>query len=71
MKTTLALILALTSTLIISGCAGSAADRDFRSKVQEVDVKESANFDPVTKSAGGTIGARFIFRDPNQGGLAK
>lgn len=54
----------LLAAALLSGCAGSAADTDFRRKVSATSV---------TASAAGTVSVTVDFRDPDpkSTGLAK
>lgn len=63
-------LLLLLATAFSVGCAGSALDTDFRTKVAEVDPKVTVTVDS-SGGGGGTVGARIILRDPTKTGLSK
>jgi hypothetical protein len=48
----------------LAGCAGSAFDKDFRSKVQSNSVSVQGTFNGETEAAGGEVVDTVIFRDP-------
>ncbi len=50
---------------LIAGCAGSAVDRDFRSKVKSDTTDLRGSYDPDTNAVGGEIRNTIEFRDPN------
>jgi hypothetical protein len=56
---------ALAAISILTGCAGSAVDRDFRSKVKSDTTDLQGTYDPQTKAAGGELRNTIEFRDPN------
>ena len=57
--------IALVAISVLTGCAGSAVDRDFRSKVKSDTTDLQGSFDPETKAVGGEIRNTIEFRDPN------
>lgn len=61
----LILVSALTDLFCLVGCAGTAADTDFRRKVQESDTTLNGSFDPNTKVTSGQITNRLVFRNPD------
>lgn len=61
----LLLVAALAAAFALTGCAGSALDRDFRSKVKSDTVDVQGTYDPSTKSTHGEIRNTIEFRDPN------
>jgi hypothetical protein len=56
--------LAIVAVVLLGGCAGSALDRSFRSKVKSDTVDLRGTYDPTTNSVGGEISNTFEFRDP-------
>lgn len=50
----------------VSGCAGGAADRDFRSKVKSATVSTDAEYDPMTRTTRGNLTTTIEFRDPSK-----
>lgn len=52
--------------LTLIGCAGSATDRDFRSKVQSSTTTISGQYDPATRGTSGVVSNTLTFRDPSK-----
>jgi hypothetical protein len=61
---TLAFI-AIATTAILTGCAGTSVDTDFRQKVSEVDACAKADYDVQTQNASGNVLTKVFFRDPS------
>jgi hypothetical protein len=61
----LVITLAVIFSLILTGCAGSAADRDFRSKVERVSIHAAPTYDIQSQQIGGSLDTDFYFRDPS------
>ena len=55
---------AIVTALLLSGCAGSALDRNFRSKVKSDTTDFHGTYDPNTNAVGGEIRNTIEFRDP-------
>jgi hypothetical protein len=65
------LLVILAAGAFLTGCAGSAFDRDFRSKVQSNTLSLQGTVNGDTNSAGGEIVDTVVFRDPTKNGLSK
>jgi hypothetical protein len=63
------LIVALAIGFLCTGCAGTSADRDFRSKVKSVNVGGTVSTDGQQTTGGFTT--TFELRDPDAAGLRK
>ncbi len=64
LKLTLGFLIAVLLALLLDGCAGSALDRAFRSKVKSDTVDVQGTYDPNTNAVGGDIRNTIEFRDP-------
>jgi hypothetical protein len=56
--------LVIVAVGLLGGCAGSALDRSFRSKVKSDTIDVQGTYDPTTNSVGGEIRNTLEFRDP-------
>lgn len=66
------LILLLSSLALLAlctGCAGTRADTDFRTKVESTDTKLNGNYDAATGNSSGGIEEQIHFRDPRTPGV--
>jgi hypothetical protein len=64
-KLTLGFLSIVAVAMFCSGCAGSALDRDFRSKVKSDTTDLQGTYDPNTNAVGGELRNTIEFRDPN------
>lgn len=58
-------LLFLALVFILAGCAGSAADTDFRRKVSSAEVTGTGGATPDGAVTAGA-GAKFTFRNPSE-----
>lgn len=53
------------AVLLFAGCADSAVDRDFRTKVESISISGSGDFTDRSARASLTVGATIRLRDPD------